>query len=190
MTKSKAQTENAKICASALRLAAAQGWENVTLDAVAKGAKISSTIIKKRFAAPHELVAVIVEEISREALAVAGKPSGTAHDILFDLLMVRFDVLQKNRNAILSIAEAARRDVALSRALTRAVLNGLYSVIDVAALNTPPRPVLAAGLSAVYGWAFLAWRRDESRDMAKTMAALDRGLRLAGKATEVLKRRF
>ncbi len=190
MTKTKTQTENAKISAAALHLAATQGWENVTLDAVARGAKISPALFKKRFVEPHELAAVIVKEISREALADAGKPSGAAHDIFFDLLMARFDVLQKNRKAILSIAEAARCDLALSRSLTREVLNGLYSVIDVAALHAPPRPVLAAGLSAVYGWAFLAWRRDESRDMAKTMAALDRGLRLAGKAMGVLIQRF
>ena len=190
MTKTKAQTENAKISAAALRLAAAQGWEKVTLGAVAKSAKISSAAIKKRFAATHELASVIVDEMSREALAGAGKTSGAAHDVLFDLLMARFDVLQKNRKAILSIAEAARRDLALSRTLTRSILNGLYGVIDAASLDAPPRPVLAAGLSVVYGWAFLAWRRDESRDMAKTMAALDRGLRLSGKTMGVLKRRF
>ena len=119
----------------------------------------------------------------------AGKVTGTPHDVLFDLLMSRFDVLQKHRKAILSMAEAARQDRGLSCALGRATLSGLYRLIDAAQLDSPSRPVLAAGLGAVYGWAFFVWRRDDSRDMAKTMAAIDRALRLSGKAVSLVQRR-
>ncbi|MDR3425786.1 MAG: hypothetical protein P4M13_12070 [Alphaproteobacteria bacterium] len=184
MTKNAHSSENVKICAAALRLAAAKGWEQATLDAIAKGAKLSLAKLKQRFVALPDIAALIVAEITREALAAA-KPAGSAHDVLFDLLMSRFEIMQKNRKAILSIADAARRDVKLSRALARASLQSAYALIDAAKIPAPPRPLLALGLSAVHGWAFLVWRRDDSRDMAKTMAALDRGLRLAGKAAGI-----
>lgn len=40
------------------------------------------------------------------------------------------------------------------------------------------------GLLAIYGASLHSWERDESKDMAKTMVALDRHLRRADKLTE------
>ena len=189
MPSSKSSADNAKISAAALHLVAALGWELVTLEAVARRAKTPLAVLKKRFAVSCDLVPLIAEEMDRAALAAVGKIYGAPHDVLFDLLMARFDVLQKNRKAILSIASAARRDKKLSCALARETLEGAYRLINAARLELPPRPVLAAGLAAVYGWAFYSWSRDESRDMAKTMAALDHALRLAGSAAAIFMRR-
>jgi nucleoside-diphosphate-sugar epimerase len=186
MAKSASSSENAKISAAALRLAAT-GWEKVTLDAVARAAKIAPAALKKRFAAPADFIPVIAAEIDREAFKSAGK-TGAPHDILFDLLMARFDIMQKHRNAILNMQAFAYRDRMLARALACATWDGAYRVIDAAGLETPRRIVLAAGIAAVYGCAFIAWRGDHSRDMAKTMAALDRALRWAGKAAELMTR--
>ncbi len=181
--------DDTKISQAALRLAAAKGWSQVTLEAVAKTAKMPVAKLNARFKTPADLAPVIAEAVDREAFALAGKVPGTPQDVLFDLLMARFDVLQKNRKAILSMAEAARQDRRLSCALTRATVGGVYRLIDAAQLEAPPRPVLAAGLGAVYGWAFFVWSRDDSRDMAKTMAAVDRALRLCGKAVILLQKR-
>lgn len=189
MPKTKHTTDNAKIAAAVLRLAATKGWTNVTVEAVAVEAKTPLAQLKQSFAAPADLVPLVVEEITRQALIASAKPAGQPHDILFDLLMARFDALQKNRKAILSITAAARHDRILSRALACAALAGISATVEAANIDTPPRPVLIAGLSAVYTWAFLAWRRDESRDMSKTMVALDKALRLAGKTLSLLKRR-
>ncbi len=129
----------------------------------------------------------LAAEIDR--IAFAQKFTGSPHDRLFDILMARFDVMQKHRTVIINMAKAARHDRALTLALGRATIDGTYRIIDTAKISNPPRPVLAAGITAIYGWAFFAWQRDTSRDMAKTMAALDRGLRLASKALELLKPR-
>jgi AcrR family transcriptional regulator len=187
MPKAKPLNENAKIAAVALRVAASQGWESVTLDKIAKAAHISVATLKARFKSTTNLVPVLAEEIDREAFASTGT-AGAVHDRLFDLLMARFDVLQKHRQAIQSMAKAARHDRALSLALSRATLDGVYRLIEAAQIKdkTPSRPVMAVGLAAIYGWAFCVWMRDNSRDMAKTMAALDRGLRWSGKAVAFL----
>ena len=181
-------SDNARISAAALHLASG-GWKTVTLEAVARKAKTPLSTLNKRFASVSGLVPVIAEEVDREAFTLAGKTKGAPQDALFDLLMARFDILQKNRKAILGMSEAARQDRELSCALARATLDGAYRLIDAANLSALPRPLAAAGLAAVYGWAFCAWRKDESRDMAKTMAALDRALRVAGKAATLFTRR-
>ena len=181
--------DNARIAAAALRLAGAKGWDKVTLDAVAKAAKIPLASFKKRFVAPQDLVGLIAEDIDREAFAATDKMSGTRHDRLFDLLMARFDILQKHRPAIISMANCTRHDRALSCALARATLDSAYRLIAAAGLTAPPpRLAIAAGLVSIYGYAFWIWSKDSSRDMTKTMSAVDKGLRWAGKAASFLHR--
>ena len=186
MANPRLKSENEKILAAVLRLAT-KGWTHVTIDAVAREAKIPAAKFKQRFTSPNDIAAFIVAQITQQTISSAGKPTGSAHDILFDILMARFDIMQKNRHAILNIAEAAKRDCALSRVLAKVSLDSAYTFADASKITSPPRPVLALGIAAIHAWAFIAWRRDHSRDMAKTMAALDRGLRLAGKAAGLLK---
>jgi AcrR family transcriptional regulator len=188
MFKTAPKADNAKIASAALLLAT-RGWANVTLDAVARKTKIPLGTLKKRFVSSVNLVPVIAEEIDRTCFAITGKPTGAPHDVLFDLLMARFDLLQKHRLAILAMSEAARRDKKLACALGKATLDSIYRLIAAARLDAPPRPILAAGLVVIYGWTFCAWRGDKSRDMAKTMATLDRALRWAGKAAMVVTQR-
>lgn len=179
------KSENARICAAALRLAS-KGWDRATLDAVAKAANIASSKLKQKCASSAALAALIVDETGREALSAAGKPTRNAHDTLFDLFMARFDVLQKNRQATLNIADAAKRDPLLARALARATLRSLDAFADHSKIETRHHYAFVFGLSAVYAYAFAAWRKDTTRDMSKTMAALDRALRFAGKTARLL----
>lgn len=183
----KASQDEVRISAAVLRLAA-KGWQHVTLASVAKGAKLPLKRLQELFSTPSDFVGPVASVIDREAFAAAAKVPGTPRDRLFDLLMARFDVLQKNRQAILHMAEAARHDRPLACALLRATIDGVYRLISAARLSTPSRPVLAAGITAIYSWAFWVWQSDKSPDMAKTMAALDRSLRLAEKSLTLFKK--
>ncbi len=165
--------ENKRLAAAALRLAAARGWDNVTSAAILKEAKL-----KKRALALRDIAGIVVDEATRQALA-GRDVSGSPRDVLFDLMMTRFDVLQEHRKGVLAIAHAARHDRGLACVLARKVLAGMQATAAQArrAGVRMPQAVLGAGLSALYGYVFWVWSRDTSRDMAKTMAALDRILR-------------
>jgi AcrR family transcriptional regulator len=183
MPKAAKPNEDEKLYAAILKLAA-KGWNSVTVAAVAKAAKIAPAKLAARFAEPRDFIPFLVGEVSRKAFDAASQGSGSDHDRLFDALMARFDILQKNRAAFINIADAARREPHLLGALSRALFEMGYELIDAAGTSPAlPRPVVAAGLTSIYAWAFNVWKNDDSRDMAKTMAALDRALRLADKAT-------
>jgi ubiquinone biosynthesis protein COQ9 len=182
------QTENAKIANAALRLAAVKGWPKVTLEAVAKNTKIPLSKLKKRFPALREILPVIADENTRKTLAAVDKTSATPHDILFALMMSRFDVLQMNRKAVLSIAKAAQSDPDLLRFVVSAISEGLYTMALVAELDMLPKPLIAPALLGVYARVFWTWQKDETPDMSKTMAALDQALRLVERAINLVKR--
>ena len=186
MTSRPKKTDDAKICEAALHLAATKGWHGVTVEAVAKAAKVSPPALKRRFSSPCDVIPLIVGHITQRSLASVPGDVKNPRDALFDAVMSRFDVLQENRKAILAIARDARRDPALARVLAASAIKGMGETLEAVGLNAPPESLRAAGLGAVYAWAFVVWSRDESRDMAKTMAALDKALRLGDRAVRLL----
>ena len=101
-------------------------------------------------------------------------------DRVFDLLMRRFDALQPYRAPL----TALRRDLA-DRSAERACARARRCCARCGSISKPPafRPMGIGGVVAVklvaaaYLFASQTWARDESPDLAPTMAALDRRLR-------------
>ncbi|MFA5040264.1 MAG: TetR/AcrR family transcriptional regulator [Bdellovibrionales bacterium] len=186
MRKTKTQSQDAKIAAAAHSLAARKGWPQVTLEDIAKSAKIPVASFKKRFSSTRDIVGVLIKDGGREALAKVGKPTGSPRDVLFDHIMARFEVMQKDRKAILSINEAMLQDASLAYIMVCATRENIEAIIDATSNESSLRPILIVKLFAVFGWTFAAWVKDDTRDMSKTMAALDKALRMEEKIMEVL----
>ena len=182
MAKSK-NNEDAKLCEAALRVAASHEWQKVTLEQIAKTAKISVAQIQKRFADPNAILPLIVDELSAQPLKAVGKPDRktTAHDRLFEILMARFDVMQTWRKAILSIAAAVRHDPRMAFILAPPQIRAMKQTLDFAGFASVGAcsKLTPLALWAVFLATFRTWTSDETPDMSRTMAALDRYLRYA-----------
>ncbi|MDX2027360.1 MAG: hypothetical protein SFW62_01840 [Alphaproteobacteria bacterium] len=179
-----------KLTDAALKLAARREWNLLTLEEIARTAKLPLAQVKKLFPGTDAILPAIVGSMDAQTAAAFGKagPQGAPHDRLFEVMMARFDALQEHRRAILGIIASARRNPKLARPLLPAQLQAMEKMLTLARLKPggPAAPLAAAGLLAVYAFALCSWRGDNSSDMAKTMAALDRALRHAGKAAEIL----
>jgi AcrR family transcriptional regulator len=179
-----------KICDVALKLAARRGWSALTLEEIAAAAKIAPAAFRKHFADKNQILPAVVRQIDRHAAAVAGKTSAKSapHDRLFEIMMARFDALQKERRGILAILTDASRDPALARSIVPAQWRSMQEMLDLARLCPQGlrRIAAAVGLMGVYYRTLCAWKRDETPDMAKTMAALDRALRQAETIAEMI----
>jgi ubiquinone biosynthesis protein COQ9 len=187
------KTENdfeKKICIAALRLSSSRGWKNVTLELIAKAAKVPSVQMKKRFAGKNDVLVAIMHFVTDKAVAAAGKMDrhSPPRDRLFDLLMARFDILQKHRKGILGIMAWASRDSGIMCVLLPAQKQDMQKILAHAGLDQEGlgQPLAVMGLWIIYLAALRVWRQDETLDMAKTMAALDRYLRYADKAAEII----
>lgn len=188
MPKQKPDPEK-KICDAALRLAATQDWNDLTLEQIAKAAKVPRVQAKKLFADKDAILPALIRRTGREVAAAVGGPArALTHDRLFEVMMARFDILQSHRAAILGIINAVRRNPALARAIVPAEAQAMRAMLVLAGFKgTGIEEIFAAaGLLAIYALALCRWARDDSPDMAKTMALLDRSLRRGGKLAELL----
>jgi len=107
-------------------------------------------------------------------------------DRLADVLMRRLDILAAHRGAVRSLLRSARRDPPLALALNALALRSQRWMLNAAGIGAagPLGLLRAQGLAVLFAAVLDTWTRDDERDQARTMAALDRALargeRLAG----------
>ena len=166
-------------------------WETITLAALAKKAGLPLSQLQQHYADMNQMAAGLAAYISRGTIKNVGKVALTQppRDRLFEVLMARLDILQHNRAAILSWQQALRRDPSLALATAPALWHAMKEMLALAGLDQGPgQPLKVAGLSSIYAAVLVCWSKDQSADMAKTMALLDRLLRQATQLAEILLR--
>src|SRR5690606_32073688 len=101
-----------------------------------------------------------------------------ARDRLFDVIMRRLDVLQPHKEALGVILRDQLRDPLTTVCGFSRLARSMAVTLEAAGFSTSGiRGVLRLkGLSAVYLSTLRVWLRDDSEDMAKTMAHLDKQL--------------
>ena len=165
---------------AALDLAARQSWRETSLADIAGVAGVSLADVRAHYSSKPAIVAAFVRRVDAAVLAgdqpeLAGEP---ARDRLFDVMMRRFDALAPHREAVRSILRAGPGDPA-------AVLSGACSLacsmawmLEAARIGNEgiPGALRIKGLVLIYLSVLRVWLEDESDDMARTMAALDRRL--------------
>ena len=180
---------------AAMARIARDGWRRLSLADVAADAGMSLADVLIPFPTKYDIVNAFQDRIDAQMLAAADThaASGDAgvgvRDRLFDLLMGRFDALAPHRAAMAEIAKDSLCDPVALRFLPR-MARTMTRVLAAAGINAAGSCGLlhAKGLALVYADAFRVWLGDDGDDQAKTMAALDKGLRRAEAAMRLLGR--
>ena len=100
-------------------------------------------------------------------------------DRLFDLLMRRFDALKPHRGAIAALWRELPRDPLAGAPLAPALARSMAWMLEAA--GAPPRrpfgPVRVKLLAGIHLSVMRVWLQDDSEDLGRTMASLDRALK-------------
>lgn len=187
------RSEPARIADAALSEIAAMGWRDTSLDGVA--ARAGLDVGRVRLWAPIKsyLPPLIIDAIDEDSLGRGLKPDPTSspRDRLFDVVMRRFDALQRRRAGIVALIKGLLRDPAA--AATAALRFDRSAAATLATAGISPNGLKGCtrqlGLKAIMAATLRAWFQDESADMAKTMAALDRALNAAERLVALIQRR-
>ena len=175
------------LIASVFSQAALRGWADVNIAEAARDAELPLDRVRARFPGRGAVLLRFGIMADQAALA-AGSSEPSPRERLFDMVMTRFDVLQRHRAGILQLLRAMRTDPSTSLLLYGATLRSMKWLLDGASI---PSTGLVGGLRvhgllALWLYALRAWETDESADLAATMAAVDRGLDRAIQAENML----
>lgn len=174
------------ILEAALDLAAEKGWDNVELGDLAMHADITLADLNGCYRDKGAILMDVTRYVDKKVLTQARdftqktpeNENETARDLIFDIMMARFDVLNTHREGYRSMIGAIARDpVALPRAMP-ALINSMHWMLEAAGVHLKGwrRAAAATGLVAIYIQTIRSWLNDESMDMSKTMATLDKSL--------------
>ena len=165
---------------AALTLATELGWEHVTLQDIAGESGVNLSELFDHFDDKTDILAALGRMIDKKVLGSVGDidESLSARDRLFDILMERFDVLNEHRDGITAILKSFKSDPKQAVISLPHLCRSMTWMMEAAGLDTGGFMGAAkvAGLSVLYLNVVRIWVNDESPDMPKTMAALDKNL--------------
>ncbi|WP_035725286.1 TetR family transcriptional regulator [Fodinicurvata fenggangensis] len=174
------QDSNRKIIDATLKLAAQRDWLDISLSEIASEAGVTLAAIHERFSNKQAIISAYVREVDAAVLADsdAVDMEGSARDRLFDVMMRRFDELSRHKAAIGNILDSYRCQPVSALCALPGMGRSMAWMLEAAGLSAGGwrGVVRVKGLSAIYLSVLRVWLKDESEDMAKTMAALDRTL--------------
>ena len=173
-----------RILDTTLELAAEHGWARLTMGRIAHGANVSLSELYTHYPSKGALLAAFLARVDAAMApdgagsAAGGGIEGSARDRLFDAVMRRFDVLNPHKEAVRAILRAARRDPVVLWDGHAPFRRSLMWMLECAGLRSDGLvgAIRVEGLAVIYLNALRVWLRDDSPDMERTMAALDRQL--------------
>lgn len=171
-------TERHRIVSASLGLAAERPWGDVTLADIADRAATTLVALKAHFSSKGEIVSAFASAVDDEVLrrAPRRRPDEAARDVLFEVVMSRFDALEPWKAALRSIAAAGP---SLDPTRIEPFLASQRWMLEAAGIGTDgvSGGARVAGLASIYASVFRTWLDDDDPGLARTMAALDRRLR-------------
>lgn len=170
-----------RLVTAALELADEDGWNRFSLADVAKRAGASLTEAYALFPTKAHVLCRIFAHHDRAVLAGGVADDAAPRDRLFDIMMRRFDALQAHREGVVRILREAPLDPISAVAALPAFGQAMAWMLEAAGIsaNGPAGGLRIKGLGLVYANVLRTWLTDDSADLARTMAALDRDLRRA-----------
>ena len=131
----------------------------------------------KRKQPPHILQ--ILKKLEQDtARDVKKRLGGTWRDNLFEILMTRFDLARPHKKLFSGLL-TSREMPKLAPRLIKDFYGTMDGMLDLAGIPAAScRPMAVTGFGALYLSLIPVWLEDDSKDHAKTMAAVDRRLSL------------
>lgn len=162
----------------ALQLIEAMGWAGFTLVDLSQSAQVSLPEIYSTFPTKESVIEALSTRVDREVLGQISPSdfSQSPKDRLFEILMLRFETLSAHKRVIQSMWDGSIID---PLSILPTLPKGLHSVkwmLDVSGHDTTG--VCGAIKIKVFAFLYLSvisdWLNDDSEDLVKTMASLDK----------------
>ena len=175
------RSEADRIIDATLALIPTEGWRGLSLRRIAGAADLPILQVYRSFRSKQAVLHGFHRRLDEIVLAQppAAEADERPRDRLFELMMRRFDALQPYKPALDVLGRELLGDPVTGLCAGGSLLRSMRWMLEAAEVSTVGlRGVIAVKLAAVaYLSTMRVWLRDDSADLARTMAALDARLR-------------
>lgn len=170
-----------KIVETALEILTQTPWDALTMEELAARLSITPIQLYTFFPTRCDLLKGIVQFIDDKMLVLyrEGKEDLSLQEKLFDIIMCRFEVMEAYKKPLKNIILTVWRDPI---SFPSGIFSGLHSMnLILGAVGVPVEGLKGKLnikiLSFFYLYTLKFWFDDETQDMSKTLAHVDKGLK-------------
>ena len=173
--------ENISIALKTLKLLKKKSWSEIRLEEITRNLKTYKRSIKTK----NDLLRNInryVDYLLKKETSYIEKSS--TKDMLFEVIMARFDVLQKYRKSFISLFESLNKlKPQKSLILIPSFLESMFLTASLANIDIKgvKGSLIIKSIFIIYIATYLEWMNDTSKSLEKTMTTLDQYLSKASK---------
>jgi AcrR family transcriptional regulator len=170
-----------KAVEAALKLAAERPWHKIALADIAAEAGLGLIDLYRELPSKPAILRAFARRADEAVLAAPGEAGASPRERLFDVLMHRFEALAPHRPALRALAREVRCGRLEAAAAGLHLPCSMAWMLEAAGLGGGGLQglVRVKALSLAYLGVMRVFLEDETPDLARTMASLDRALRRA-----------
>ena len=172
-----------KIAEKTLKFLSKQSWNQTALNKILKKNN-TNTYIKSKIDLLKNINRYVdyLLIIEMKSLEISSNK-----DMLFEVLMARFDILQQNRKSFIEIYKDFKKFPQVFIKLLPSFLESMIITAELSKFNVNglKGSIRLKGLMIVYFATFFQWLDDKSSSLEKTMTALDKNLDQAEKLSKL-----
>lgn len=166
------------IVETAFALFAEQGWSATSLTDIADACDITLSELSREFGLKSQILTALIDIADRQVLAETDPDDleESHRDRLFDILMRRFDALLPYKTGLERVVRELPQDPLTAIAVACRVRRSMAWMLAASGIDSDGLRggLRTKGLGAVWALAMRDWFSDDSPDMSKTMASLDK----------------
>ncbi len=160
------------------------GWEDFSIEKLSTRENIPINELKVYFKCKYSIVDKFSRMIDRNIeskLRIQDFKDSSKKDILFELIMMRFDEMEDFKESLAKILNVSKNKPLLVSIITKNVMNTMDFFLELSkSYNNYAFDFLKKNfLFLIYSITFKTWLSDDTEDKSKTMAELDKLLSTA-----------
>ena len=172
----------AKIAQQTLKLLKLRKWKSISIDNICKNLKISKKKIPKNIKSKNDLLKNINQYFDDCMLVeVKSLEKSSSRDLIFEIFMLRFDLLNNYRISVLNIFAIFKKNPNQLSILLPSFITSIEKIAkasNIKTVNIIGRMKIKV-LLLIYFATFLTWTKDNNPSLDKTMITLDNYLQRA-----------
>lgn len=177
-----------KLAKTTLLILDKKSWDSIKLDEIYKRLKINNKNLHKQVTNKRDLLRNINRYFDLQLKKTSNSIDQSTHkDMIFEVIMKRFDIIQNYRKSIINVFDFLIRRPKELVCLLPSFVESIILMADLAKIpiNGLKGNIKIKGLLIVYLSSFLVWKKDKSKSLEKTMNSLDKSLDQAGKLIRI-----
>ena len=178
-----------KLAETTLLVLNKKSWNSIKLEEICKKSKINKKKLQRKIESKLDLLSNINRYFDLQLTNTSETVDQSSHkDMIFEIMMLRFDILQNYRKSIIRIFNAFKRK---PQELLLLLPSFIESMVVITRMAKIPISGLKGnlkikGLLVIYFLSFLVWTKDNCDSLEKTMKSLDNYLNNAGSLLSIL----